>query len=290
MTRFRANEDNMKNQQYSLLRTKRRITCVLFLLPVFLLSCSLSQAKLAAIPTETNTATLAPTNTPQPTNTPTSLPTATNTPTNTPTPDLTATAAAQATATMDAFNALIQPDLEKYNIDPANGRLIWFGEKPVYLTAASYMGVESSVLEDVGNISDFVFQSDVTWNTSSGLAGCGFLMRSEKDVKKGAQYWLNFFRLQNLPLWEVDYAKNGQYVYPLNANNYTSGAIYDEQDSTNHVAVVAQGADISVYVNGELLGKLSDTKLKEGLLAFVVRQESGTTRCKFENSWVWAFE
>lgn len=226
---------------------------------------------------------------PDPTNLPTSTPRPTDTPvpTNTPTPDRTATLAAAGTATATAVYERIQDDLTTYKIQPGEGHLLWASDDTFTLKADSHLEANSVEIPKLGDVSDFILQSDVIWDSSSGLAGCGFILRSDADLNNGKQYRLLIIRLQSMPIWDLSTYENNQYVTVLNPDNFLSRDIRDKPNSKNRLAVVARGKEMTVYINGIKLGMVESNMRDNGLLAFLVYQESGTTTCKFTNSWVW---
>ncbi len=273
-------------------------TLSLFLLLALLISLLASGCGQGAGKSATPTITSIPkVSTEPPTATPTLLPTATSTvsPTSTPTPspsptvDRTAIAAARATDTSEAVNELIRPDLEEYGVDPADGKVVWVEKRPVNLELTSYMENRNHVLEEAGKLSDFVIQSDITWETSGALALCGLTFRAEDDLAMGAQDRFFMMRLQFDPgwtIWRWEYGKYQSFV----SDWLSSRDIHDKNGSTNVVALVVQGKDIDVFINHDKQRRVEDSKLTEGLLALSAFQESGKTKCKFENTWVWAFD
>lgn len=235
------------------------------------------------------TTTSQPTATPAPTDTPIP-PTATSSPPPTrtplpPTPNRTATAALKATSTAEAHVALITDDLETYGVSPKDGQLGWL-DSEVRVRTDSYGETAYDTNFPDYSVADFVLQSDVTWNTSSGLAGCGFIFRSGKDFQKGKQYQFGFIRLQGRPLFSLEYHENGQFNFGLSGVK-PSFTFKDEQGSTNKVAVVAVGNKLTLYANGNRVSSYTDNRIKEGRVAFMAFQESGETNCYFNNSWLW---
>ncbi len=135
--------------------------------------------------------------------------------------------------------------------------------------------------------SDFVMQADITWNTTSGVAGCGFIMRAAPDVDHGDSYRLYLIRLG--PLWDIEYYKTGKFFANLTGFR-DAPPLDDGVDSTNTVTVVVQGIQMAVYANGQEMDTISDTRLTKGAPAFVSWQESGKTTCTFENGWLWVLK
>lgn len=261
----------------------KKILLSAFSLALFTLSCQLLQSggsAPTAAPAVTSTAkpTRAPaaTATPQPTDTPL------------PTPNKTATAGALATATADAVLAQIETELQAYGLSTNEGHLGWVHE-PVTLKVSSHWEGKPAVDYPDLNITDFVVHSDITWESSSGLAGCGFLLRSEPDLNKGKQYQFFIMRQAFNPLWDIEYYQNGDYqgsvlwLTDAPALAYAAG-------STNQVTVIVQKNLMTGYANGQKLGRGVDNRLKHGITAFLAWQESGETTCTFTNSWLWVLK
>jgi hypothetical protein len=266
-----------------------RILSIL-VISVFLLSaCGGKSAALQAVPTATTppqpTATTVP-----PTATATQVPTDTPEPTSTPTPDLTATAAVQATATTDAVMAMVKPELDKVGVTPADGHLVWHNDEDIVLSATSYNEWNYQALKDAGSLKNFVMHADIGWNSTSGLAGCGFVFRSGEDFDTSSQYKLLLVRLQSAPGWLMDYFNLGKWQYSLNGSDDLSRAILDKPDSVNKLTLVARGQDLLTFINGEKMRLLESNKQLEGSAAFMVDQESGTTTCTFSNGWIYSLD
>ncbi len=274
---------------------------VLILIFSFLLSaCNLApkapEPTATAVPTDTSTpeptATFTATALPTATSTPTATATATQTPTATATstPDRTATAAVKATATTQALMELVSPDLEKYNISLESGRVLWADSDPVSIEVDKY-GQSIYYPLDIPEFTNFLLQTEIQWDSTSGLAGCGILFRSEKDFEMGEQYAFLLMRLQGMPLWEIEYWNYGQfqYVVTVDGHSQTTGNIRDTKNSTNRIALLADGDKFTMYINGEKLSTAQNDKRAKGLTALMAYQESGKSSCIFSNSWMWAF-
>jgi hypothetical protein len=260
---------------------------------VVLPGCSALQ--LAAAPTETPqpTATSTVTATPEPTATSTSTATATATvtATSTATPDKTGTAEAKATKKAEDFLASIQPDLDEYDLTLDTGHLAWESDQHT-ITMKSYGDILYDEFKDVGQVSDFLMQSEIKWNSSSGLAGCGFIFRSDQNFEKGEQYQFAMMRLQAAPAWDVEYWNYGkwQYTITLDGKLQFNNIINDEANSTNRIAILAKGDQFTIYINGKAMRTLTNNKLNEGSMAFLGWQESGKTTCEFNDTWLWVFD
>ena len=236
-------------------------------------------------PTATATATLVPTDTPEPTATPTETPK----PTATATPNVKATAAARVTATVEAALPKINDVLEDYGFSTDRGRLGYM-HGPIKITVDTYD--ENNHQTDFPDVKlhNFVLHTDVTWNTSSGLAGCYLVYRADGDLYKGKQYRMIMIRLQGLPLWGVGAFSNGRGDALLDDVYLPDGRLEDTQGSTNKIVIVAEDTKFTFYANGERLGTVVNSKYGEGAIAFGALQESGKTTCEYENIWVWSLD
>ncbi len=234
------------------------------------------------VPTSTATATLIPTDTPVPT----------PTVTRTATPDSRATLAAAQTATQAAIDNRVNAELVEYGIDPSLGQVVWAYEDAVELDGGGYATGFYQKIEDLGVLEDFVVQSEITWNTSGALAGCGFIFRAPDDWDLDIGDWYEFYmlRVQYAPVWFLDYWKDGRWEYSMPGwSGVESGNIEDENDSKNILTLDVVGDTFTVYINGVKERAVQNDKVTEGCLAFQVVQNSGTSYCKFENTWVWAY-
>jgi hypothetical protein len=247
-----------------------------------------------------STATPAPTQTPLPTNTPaptatprpteTPVPTATATPVPpTPTPDRTATAEAQAAATTAAYVTQIDAELQKYDLSTQDGHLGWI-HTPVTMKLDTYGEYQYTVDYPEVKASDFVVHADIKWDTSTGLAGCGFLLRAADDFERGAQYQFAIVRLAFNPLWDIEYYNHGQFQTNVTGDLLNAPSLDDRPGSTNAVTVIVEGDKMTAYANGERLGATRDSRLTDGTVAFLAWQESGETTCTFTNAWLWIFK
>jgi hypothetical protein len=236
-------------------------------------------------PTETATALPTATQTITPSPQPSPTPTATITPSRT--PQLTKTAEARAAKTASAMAKRIVDDLEPLGLNIDQGRLGWFQtrqeEIDLYEPKVYYVLSPDQTL----TAANFIFSSEITWESSGGLAGCGLVFRVDGDLIRGKQYHLLTIRLSGFPGWDIEYWKDGLWQSTLNGRAMTSKAIDQSQGSTNQIVLLADGGTFTVYANGERLGRVMGPALKEGKLGFIGFQDSGTTTCLFDNSWIW---
>jgi len=184
----------------------------------------------------------------------------------------------------------ILDDLEDYDISAEGGSLSWLATLPVTLTVDTYGANQYELIDPKLVAGDFVFQTEATWESTGGLAGCGYVFRSSRSLSRGSYYEFFSIRLSGLPLWYATYWKEGILEKLLTPNYPTSGAIRQKNGSTNRLAVVARGDRFTFYANGDRMGSVVDNHLKEGRIGVFAGQESGETTCIFNNSWVWTMK
>jgi hypothetical protein len=177
--------------------------------------------------------------------------------------------------------------MDKVGLVATDGHIEWIDPDPYTLKVGSYGENQVSRL-GVPSQKDFVLHTEITWNSSSGLAGCGIIFRADEDIQKGGQYAFVLMRLEFEPLWGIEYYKMGRFERSLTGQLLSSSAIKDEALSTNKITLVAQGNEFTPYINGNKLQTVTNDAQPEGILAFHAWQESGDTTCKFSNSWLWA--
>jgi hypothetical protein len=262
-----------------------QIIAAFSILALVQMACALAAPQ--ATPTPEPSSTPVPTATATPTPTVTLTPTATATPTHTATPNRTGTAAVKATGTAEAQVAAVLPELEKLGFTNPPGRLAFYESRPVTLKVDSHWAFNPTFLDE-SIYSDFIMQSDVVWDSSSGLAGCGFIFRAEDDLEDGAKYEFDLMRLSGAPSWYLAYIKYNQQQNKLGSE--FSGTLKDDPNSQNTVAMVLKGANMQFYINGKRVHTVDYNKLSEGRIAIIAWQESGKTTCTFKNTWLWALE
>jgi hypothetical protein len=267
------------------------IAVVLMVVLLFQVACAVSAP--AATPTlppaDTATA-VPPSSTPEPTPTATLVPSATPVPpTATATPDAAATEAAQATEAAEEVIALVQPDLEDLGFSTDQGHLGFYLPDEFSYTTDSYNGAVLEAITDQ-SFDNYVLQTDVTWTSEGGLAGCFIGFRSEEDVVDGAQYRFYMMRLQNAPMWDMEYWKNDAWQVTLTGDVKFSGSMDDSNDGHNTITLVVNGNDIIPYINGDKHFQVNTQKLSDGIISLGVFQNSGETTCTYTNTWLWVLE
>lgn len=229
----------------------------------------------------------APTATPEPSETATETATATEPPTETPTatPDYLATETAEATAKAEAAFVAISEELTDLGL-PTEGDLVWVQEEPVeiILTSQNFDGKVEELGSDIV-VGDFAMGIDVTWETTTGISGCGIIFRAEKDMERGKQIRFYTSRLSGLPIWVFSLYKYGTWQADLNINS--NAAMRNGQGSTNHYLFIVQGLNTIVYANGTRIATVTlPADLVDGQFGFLTWEDSAKSTCTFENGWI----
>lgn len=272
------------------------ISCLIVLL--FATACVTAQAtpepSPTLAPTETATATPEPTATltPTPTETPTETPEPTAT--FTATPDRTATMAAQqtaaaATATQQAALAIeeIGKVLEVVSLTTEGGSIGWIQEKEIPFSLTTYAAYDYEAVSDGDVFDNYVMHVKIKWDSTSGLAGCGVILRGAQNLDTGEHYRFYTMRLSGAPLWDVELHDFGKWVSTLTGDIKSTSAISVEDGAVNEYIFVLEDATLQIYMNGKRVGNVTVTRLREGQNAFFAYQESGTTKCTFSDGWIW---
>lgn len=231
------------------------------------------------------TETLSPTNTQVPTNT--LAPTSTETPS--PTPDLQATANAQSTSVAADQLASIKTELDLVGY-PTTGSLVWYQTKPVSISPSVNQKDFNELIDKNLIASDFIFKTDITWSATS-LVFCGFNFRADTNIDSGKHYEFLFMRFSGLPAWDIEYHDAGEFVKNVTDKIRFSDQIVIDNNATNKFILVAKGNVFTVYINDIRQGDFYDfgNSLTKGTFAFMALQDSGSSTCKFDNSWIWAY-
>lgn len=191
--------------------------------------------------------------------------------------------AAEATA---AAIAPIQEELPTYGIDPAEGNPGWV-HPPLNLSVEGYLEYDAANFYLGTLVGDFVISSDITWDTATGLAGCGFVLRSDGNEELPNQYLAIATRAGNGSVAFIKQIGGGF----LNTQVQSVGGFdpnFDWQNgATNRLTVVARGEAITIYTNGAPIREFPAAEFDRGFVAMVALSESGTTTCDFNNTWMW---
>jgi hypothetical protein len=283
---------------------KKRLVVTFVLVILILLSLSgTACSTINPTPEPTNTplpptATSPPTATPSPT--PTETPTSTLTPTHTPTntstatetatatPDLAATAGFESTLAAEAQLEKVGEVLDRINLSSDTGYLAWSEIDPWPITSTAYGTIIFEPIDEGEVYRTYVMHYDVTWESTSGLAGCGLIFHANDDLGAGRQYRFYSYRLSGLPYWTVELWENGSYVNSAMGRGKLNSAIHQENGSTNTFTIHVQEGIMTIYANDMRLSHVPIPSTNQGRIAFFVFQESGETTCAYEDAWLWA--
>ena len=150
--------------------------------------------------------------------------------------------------------APILAELPVYGIDPSEGRPGWV-HPPERLEVEGYLQYDYAN-RFIGTIAqDFVVSADITWNTFTGLAGCGFVLRSDGNEEALNQYLAIATRGGNgrvifSTMVDGD-VKRGMDLYAYGLDP----AFQWRNDTTNRLTVVARGNTFNIYTNGTWIGE-----------------------------------
>lgn len=201
-------------------------------------------------------------------------------------------AAAEEAAATAAFEQPIRDELPSYGVDPAAGRVGWV-HPPVSLDIDGYLQYDY-VNQYIGTVAtDFVMAADITWNTFTGLSGCGFGVRASGDEKNFSGYLALASRGA---LGQVGFIVMQENEPVAGKEVYAGGidpAFEWQNDTTNRLAVVGRGDTFTVFSNGVQLGAFSAPEMyryDRGFVAMVGLSESGLTHCAFTNAWLWLID
>jgi len=225
-----------------------------------------------------------PTSTPKPTATP--EPTATRTPR--PTADAAATAAAEETEMAGFLDTLVRRDLAEVDRENLAGEVVFYSPDPYELVVDTFNSYTYAPLDPGQEYSDFILHFDVTWDSKTGVAGCGVIFRSEEDLEEGEQFRWQAIRLSGYPGWDVELWRYGDWVSTATGDVRQSSAINLGSGSKNEYVLEADGTVFTGFANGTKLGSATIARRSTGEMAFFVWQESGRTSCLYENVWLFS--
>ncbi len=188
----------------------------------------------------------------------------------------------------------ILDELALVGVSASEGELAW-EHPPLPLEVEGYLQYQFKNFNLLTLVEDFVISADITWETDTGLAGCGFAFRADKEEDPNA-YSLGISRGVNGSVyWGI--LENGK---PVKQNTESIGSLalkdpnFDWQNgATNRVTIVARGQNFDIYTNGvyidTLIGK-SALAVPKGFIGMLAASETGRTVCNFNNAWMWHLE
>ena len=155
--------------------------------------------------------------------------------------------------------APVVAELPRYGVDPASGYVAWI-HNPATIELNGFN--QTSFVNDYPQITaaDFVLAADITWNTRNSLSGCGFMFRSNGDQVAPSQYVVIITRIANGHMAFLAIANgkisNFREFFPREKDK----SFQWFNDTTNRLAVVANGKLIDLYTNGVLIGQVDITE------------------------------
>lgn len=191
----------------------------------------------------------------------------------------------------DVLPEYISSELARLGLGEDSGELGW-EHPPLLVEAEGYLQYKFQNYELLTLVEDFVISADITWDTDTGLAGCGFVIRADKETDPNA-YTIGLSRSSNGSVnWAtlengVPIKNNAQSVAGLQSKDPS----FDWQNNTtNRITIVARGESFDVYTNGvyiETMTGQSPFAVEKGFTGFLAINESGKTSCHFQNGWLW---
>ncbi len=196
--------------------------------------------------------------------------------------------AADASAATAIAIAPIQAELPTYGISPSEGKPGWI-HPPVQLSVEGYL--QFDYINQLAGIlaADFVVAGDVTWDTQTGLSGCGFVLRSNANEDSLDQYMAILSRGGNGSLLFAT-VQDGQITRQQNAPASRDSLLQAQNGTTNRLVVVGRGDTFTIFTNGTQIAQFTANLYDRGFIAMVALSESGVTECKFNNTWMWLLD
>ena len=194
-------------------------------------------------------------------------------------------------ATTEALVPFME-EVARYGVDPTGGRLAW-QHPPITLVVTDFEDAASRNQFILTPAKDFVMVADITWNSAYAESGCGFIMRSDGDEENPNQYFVGLTRgAEGHVLFgeQVNGKVNNDEVTDIYART-NDPQFQWQNDTTNRMAVVAQGQEFTIFSNGHRLGKIvAKSGFEEGFVSFIAVNRSGGIKCDFNNAWLWKME
>jgi hypothetical protein len=162
-------------------------------------------------------------------------------------------------------------------------------EQPVIITVNQYGESKSVPLDPRSTFSNFALYVEATWESQSGLAGCGIVFHAEENPE-GEQYRFETLRFKGVPVWMVSFWRDGKPQPGGMPESKLNKAINQKQGGTNRYMLVLEEGLLILYANGTELGQVKITERTGGLIHFLAFQESMKTTCTFENAWIWSIK
>lgn len=162
---------------------------------------------------------------------------------------------AEAMAVTATAVAPILAELSLYGVDPSKGRAGWI-HPPVTLDIQGYLQYDYANYFIATVASDFVVSADITWDTSYGTSGCGFVLRSDGNEDALNQYLAIATRGGNGRVIFSSMVK-GDVKNVIDHYAYGRDPQFDWQNgTTNRITVVARGGSFTIFTNGTNIGEV----------------------------------
>lgn len=187
---------------------------------------------------------------------------------------------------------IIEEDLELAGFTQDQGELAWEFTNPIPLQlSGEHYYMTWQPLDWTNRHRDFILAFDVKWESTTGFAGCGAILRTGNEVTEDEHIRLETWRFSGLPSWGLEYVKFNRHYGWISGDLRSHEAIRQANGSTNHFIIIANGPEYTVYVNGTRLGTgRGPEAMTQGKIAVFAWQESGQTTCTFSNVWIWKID
>ena len=123
----------------------------------------------------------------------------------------------------------------------------------------------------------------------AGLAGCGYVLRSDGNEEAINQYMVVASRGGSGTVFFVTQT-GGNFFQELNFSTDRDPQFEWQNDNTNRLTVVARGDSFTIYTNGTQIAQVNDSTFTRGFVAMVALSESQQTYCEFSNTWLWSLD
>lgn len=163
---------------------------------------------------------------------------------------------AEAQAAIAAAEAPILAQLPTYGVNPSQGKVAWI-HPPETLSVEGFMQFDY-VNRFIGTVAtNFVVSADITWNTSYGTAGCGFVLRSDGNKEAGLSQYLAIATRGGNGRVIFGSMELGEFKNAIDHYAYGIDPLFDWQnDATNRITIVARDETFTIYTNGTKLGEV----------------------------------
>jgi hypothetical protein len=168
-------------------------------------------------------------------------------------------------------------DLHRQGLIPAQGEVALNVSES--FVESQRPGVEEVMLGRGTTYQRLAVATTLSWQPSSdGISGCGLLLRSTSDTD-----YVLAYADQN-----AGYGLSQRLGETFLPGIFGESAAQPEQTS-GHLLVIANGAQLLYFVNGIYRGQLADPGAEGGIGNAVVNFDPVRTSCQFRDTWVWSW-